>query len=137
MTRDRMQISKRVLIADDDPVIRCLLSSAVTSEGYIAVVVNDGRAAYKILQSDADFTAALFDMNMPGLNGIDIIRHMGTEKRLQRIPVMLITADHGLKVMSDSFAAGAVAFLPKPLTVDKLQNALRILLRSAQIKIAA
>jgi CheY-like chemotaxis protein len=132
-----MRISKRVLIADDDPVSRCLLSSAVTSEGYIAVVVNDGRSAYKILQSDADFTAALFDMNMPGLNGIDIIRHMRTEKRLQRIPVMLITAEQGLKVMSDGFAAGAVAFLPKPLTVDKLQNALRILLRSAQIKIAA
>jgi CheY-like chemotaxis protein len=137
MTHDRIQISKRVLIADDDPVIRCLLSSAVTSEGYIAVVVNDGRAAYKILPTDADFTAALFDMNMPGLNGIDIIRHMGTEKRLQRIPVMLITADQGLKVMSDGIAAGAVAFLPKPLTADKLQNALRILLRSARIKIAA
>jgi two-component system response regulator MprA len=137
MTRYRRQISKRVLIADDDPVIRSQLSSAVTREGYSAVVVNDGRAAYKILQSDADFTAALFDMNMPGLNGIDIIRHMGTEKRLQRIPVMLMTADHGLKGMSDSFAAGAVAFLPKPLTADKLQNALRILLRSAQIKIAA
>ena len=137
MTRERMQISKRVLIADDDPVIRSLLSSAVTSEGYVAVAVNDGRAAYKILKSDADFTAALFDMNMPGLNGIDIIRHMGTEKRLQRIPVMLMTADHGLKGMADSFAAGAVAFLPKPLTADKLQNALSILLRSAQIKIAA
>jgi CheY-like chemotaxis protein len=137
MTRDRIQISKRVLIADDDPVVRCLLSAAVTSEGYVAVAVSDGRAAYKILLSDADFTAALFDMSMPGLNGIDVIRHMRTEKRLQRIPVMLITAEQDLKVMSESFAAGAVAFLPKPLTADKLQNALRILLRSAQIKIAA
>lgn len=137
MTRNRKQISKRVLIADDDLLIGCMLTSAVTSEGYVAVVVNDGRAAYKILQSDADFTAALFDMNMPGLSGIDLIRHMGTEKRLQRIPVMLMTADQSLKGMSDSFAAGAVAFLPKPLTADKLQNALRILLRSAQIQIAA
>ena len=137
MTRNRTQISKRVLIADDDPATRSLLAAAVTSEGYAAVVVHDGRAAYKILQSDADFTAALFDMNMPGLNGIDIIRHMGTEKRLRRIPVMLMTADKGLEGMSKSFAAGAVAFLPKPLTADKLQNALRILLRSAQIKIAA
>ena len=137
MSRDRMQISKRVLIADDDPVIRCLLSSAVTSEGYEAVAVDDGRAAYKILQSDADFTAALFDMSMPGLTGIDVIRHMRTEKRLQRIPVMLITAEQDLKVMSESFAAGAVAFLTKPLTVDKLQVALRLLLRSAQVHIAA
>jgi len=132
-----MQISKRVLIADDDPVIRCLLSSAVTSEGYEAVAVDDGRAAYKILQSDADFTAALFDMSMPGLTGVDVIRHMRTEKRLQRIPVMLITAEQDLKVMSESFAAGAVAFLAKPLSADKLQAALRMLLRSAPIHIAA
>jgi CheY-like chemotaxis protein len=137
MSRDRIHLTKRVLVADDDPVIRRLLSSAVTSEGYIAVTVEDGRAAFRMLQSDADFTAALFDMRMPGLNGIDLIRHMRTEKRLQRIPVMLITAENDLKVMSESFAAGAVAFLSKPLTVDKLQNALRMLLRSAQTHLAA
>ena len=137
MANKQIRSTKRVLIADDDPVIRRLLSAAVTSEGFTAVVVEDGRAAFRILQSDADFTAALFDMSMPGLNGIDVIRHMRTERRLQRIPVMLITADQDLKVMSDSFAAGAVAFLSKPLTLDKLQTALRMLLRSAQTHIAA
>lgn len=137
MANKQMRSTKRVLIADDDPVSRRLLSAAVTSEGFTAVVVEDGRAAFRILQSDADFTAAVFDMSMPGLNGIDVIRHMRTERRLQRIPVMLITADQDLKVMSDSFAAGAVAFLSKPLTLDKLQTALRMLLRSAQTHIAA
>ena len=137
MANNQIRSTKRVLIADDDPVIRRLLSAAVTSEGFTAVAVEDGRAAFRILQSDADFTAAVFDMSMPGLNGIDVIRHMRTERRLQRIPVMLITADHDLKVMSDSFAAGAVAFLSKPLTLDKLQTALRMLLRSAQTHKAA
>ena len=137
MANKQIRSTKRVLIADDDPVIRRLLSAAVTSEGFTAVVVEDGRAAFRVLQSDADFTAAVFDMTMPGLNGIDVIRHMRTERRLQRIPVMLITADQDLKVMSDSFAAGAVAFLSKPLTLDKLQTALRMLLRSAQTHKAA
>jgi CheY-like chemotaxis protein len=137
MVDDRSHLTKRVLIADDDPIIRRLLSSAVTSAGYTAVVVDDGRAAFRMLQSDADFIAALLDMRMPGLNGIDLIRHMRTEKRLQRIPVLLITAEQDLKVMSDGFAAGAVAFLSKPLTVDKLQTALSMLLPSAQTHIAA
>ncbi|MDQ1636774.1 MAG: two-component system, chemotaxis family, chemotaxis protein CheY [Pyrinomonadaceae bacterium] len=137
MVDDRSHLTKRVLIADDDPIIRRLLSSAVTSAGYTAVVVDDGRAAFRMLQSDAAFAAALFDMRMPGLNGIDLIRHMRTEKRLQRIPVLLITAEQDLKVMSDGFAAGAVAFLSKPLTVDKLQTALSMLLPSAQTHIAA
>lgn len=131
------RISKRVLIADDDSVIRSLLTAAVTSEGYTAVTVSDGRAAFKILQSDADFTAALFEMSMPGLNGTDLIHHMRTEKRLRRIPVMLITAEQDLKVMSDCFAAGAVAFLNKPLTAEKMRAALGLLLRSAEVRIAA
>jgi CheY-like chemotaxis protein len=137
MVDDRSHLTKRVLIADDDPIIRRLLSSAVTSAGYTAVVVDDGRAAFRMLQSDADFIAALLDLRMPGLNGIDLIRHMRTEKRLQRIPVLLITAEQDLKVMSDGFAAGAVAFLSKPLTVDKLQTALSMLLPGAQTHIAA
>ena len=137
MANKQIRSTKRVLIADDDAVIRRLLSAAVTSEGFTAVAVEDGRAAFRVLQSDADFTAALFDMSMPGLNGIDVIRHMRTERRLRRIPVMLITAEQDLKVMSDSFAAGAVAFLSKPLTLDKLQTALRMLLCSAQTHIAA
>ena len=90
MSRDGIGISKRVLIADDDPVMRRLLVSAVTNEGYVAVEVSDGREAYQILRSDADFQAALLDVSMPCLNGIDLIRYMRTEKRLQRIPIMMI-----------------------------------------------
>ncbi len=129
MTRERTKISTRVLIADDDPVIRCLIASVVKSEGYVAVEVKDGREAFQLLQSDADFKGAVMDMSMPCLNGIDLIRYMRTEKRLQRIPVMMITAEPDLKLMSDSFSAGATAFLPKTFTREQLQNALRMLLR--------
>jgi CheY-like chemotaxis protein len=130
MSRERMRISNRVLIADDDPVMRCLIASVVTNEGYVPVVVSDGREAYQILRSDADFQGALLDMSMPCLNGIDLIRYMRSEKRLQRIPIMIITADQDLKLMSDSFTAGATAFLPKTFTRELLQNALRMLLRN-------
>ena len=130
MSREPVQISNRVLIADDDPVIRCLIASVVTNEGWVAVEAKDGREAFQILQSTADFKAAIFDISMPCLNGIDLIRYMRTEKRLQRIPVMMVTAEQDLKLMSDSFAAGATAFLPKTFTHELLQNALRMLLRA-------
>src|SRR5580765_2402888 len=92
--------TKRILIADDDPVIRHLLTSIVRKEGYDAVVVDDGRAAYRMLQIDADFKAGIFDMMMPHLEGLDIIRYMKTEKRLQRIPVLMISAEPGLDLMA-------------------------------------
>jgi CheY-like chemotaxis protein len=119
--------SRRVLVADDDPVIRLLVTSIVKREGYEVVVVNDGREAYRILQRDADFRAAIFDMMMPHLEGIEVIRHMRTEKRLMRIPVM-ITSECDFKSMKNSFEAGATIYLPKPFTTIQMQMMLRMLL---------
>ncbi|MBC8028874.1 MAG: response regulator transcription factor [Pyrinomonadaceae bacterium] len=128
MARPPNQTSQRVLIADDDPVMRHLLRSIVTKEGYDPVVVEDGREAYRILQSDADFRAGIFDMMMPHLEGLDIIRYMRTEKRLRRIPVLMISAEQDLQLMAKSFVAGATVFLTKPFNPDQFLATLRILL---------
>lgn len=128
-TADRQQ---RILVADDDPVVRLLVTSIVKNEGYTTVVVEDGREAYRVLQSDADFGAAIFDMSMPHLEGVDMLRHMRTEKRLMRIPVMLITSERDNKLVAQSFAAGAAVFLPKPFTAGQLQLMLRLLLAKSE-----
>jgi CheY-like chemotaxis protein len=125
--------SKRILIADDDPVMRHLLISIVKKEGYEAVAVDDGREAFRLLQSDADFRAGIFDMMMPHLEGLDIIRYMRTEKRLQRIPVMMITAEQDLQLMARSFVAGVTVFLSKPCNAEQIENTLRILLTPTTI----
>jgi CheY-like chemotaxis protein len=119
---------RRILVADDDPVVRHLVASVVRRAGYTPVTVEDGREAVRILQSDAGFGAAVFDMMMPHLEGIDIIRHMRTEKRLMRIPVIMMTSETELKLMKDSFEAGATVFLPKPFTTVQLQFSLGMLL---------
>ena len=128
MSSQTGQTTKRILIADDDPVMRHLLTSIVRKEGYDTVVVDDGREAYRILQSDADFRAGIFDMMMPHLEGLDIIRYMRTEKRLQRIPVMMISAERDLQLMAKSFVAGATVFLTKPFNTTQFQSTLRVLL---------
>ena len=123
--------SKRVLIADDDPVIRRLVTAAVQHAGFEVVAANDGREAFRILQSDCDFKAAIFDMRMPHLEGLDIIRFMRTEKRLMRIATMMMTSERDLKLMADSLSAGAVLFLRKPFTAEQLQVILGMLLNKS------
>lgn len=130
--QDLEKPSKRVLIADDDPVIRHLVTSIVTREGYKVITVNDGDEAYRLLQRDADFCAAIFDMMMPGLKGIDVLRFMRTENRLLRIPVMMITSAKDLSVMTDLFAAGATAILPKPFSSLQIQAMLNMLIAQQQ-----
>src|SRR2546429_6232873 len=121
------QSSQRVLVADDDPVNRRLITSAIQREGLMVVTASDGREAYRILKSDGNFSAAVFDMMIPHLEGIDIIRYMRTEKRLMRIPIMMISGEHDIKLMASSFAAGAPPFFAQPLTPEQIRKNLRTL----------
>jgi CheY-like chemotaxis protein len=124
--------TRRILVADDDPAILRLVTAIVEKEGYSVIPAKDGREAYKILQSDADFIAGIFDVVMPHIQGPELVRYMKTEKRLMRIPVMMMTAEQNPKLSSDSFSAGAVVFLPKPFTTAQLQIMLRMLISKAQ-----
>lgn len=128
MFQDPTQVSKRILVADDDPVIRHLVTSIVSKQGFTVVEASDGDEAFRILQRDADFRAAIFDMMMPGLKGIDVLRHMRTEKRLLRIPVMMITSETDLTLMTSLFAAGATVILPKPFSTHQIQTLLHMLI---------
>ncbi len=120
-----------MLVADDDPAILRLVTAIVEKEGYKVVPARDGREAYKLLQEDANFIAGIFDVMMPHIQGPELVRFMRTEKRLMKIPVMMMTAEQNPKLSSESFSAGAVVFLPKPFTTAQLQIMLRMLISKA------
>jgi two-component system, chemotaxis family, chemotaxis protein CheY len=125
-------VKGRVLVADDDPAILRLVTTILEKEGFAVVGARDGREAYKALQDDPNFTAAVFDVVMPNISGPELVRFMRTEKRFNKIPVMMMTAEQDPKLSSDSFAAGAVVFLPKPFTTTQLQTMLRMLVGKAR-----
>ena len=118
-----------ILIADDDPAILRLVKAIVEQEGFTAVTVRDGREAYKLLNAGEPFAAAIFDVVMPYIQGTELVRHMQSEKRLMKIPVIVMTAEQNPRLSSDSFSAGAVAFLPKPFTTSQLQTMLRMFVK--------
>ena len=118
--------STRILVAENDPAVLHLLASIVKEEGFSVVSTEDGRAAYRQLVSDSDFAAVVLDMTMPHLRGLDIMRYMRTEKRLMRIPVVMISGGDELRLIAESFAAGASAFLCKPFSPDQLKTTLRM-----------
>jgi len=117
----------RVLVADDDPLTLRLVSAIVKTQGYEVVAASDGRQAQLVLQKDANFSAAILDMMMPHLQGLDLIRYMKADERLRQIPVAMITAERDPKVWDASIAAGARVFLPKPFTPPQVQMILRML----------
>jgi len=118
----------RILLADDDPAILRLVSTILEKDNYEVVTARDGREAYKLLQRDPEFVAAILDVVMPHITGPELVRYMKTERKLMSIPVMMMTAEQDPKLSSDSFAAGAVVFLPKPFTTAQLQTMLQMLI---------
>lgn len=122
----------KVLVADDDPAILRLVKAIVEKEGFTVVSARDGKEAYKLLQSEEPFAAAIFDVVMPYIQGTELVRYMQSEKRLMKIPVLMMTAEQNPRLSSDSFTAGAVAFLPKPFTTSQLQTMLRMCVQKSQ-----
>ncbi|HEY5075481.1 MAG TPA: response regulator [Pyrinomonadaceae bacterium] len=90
-----MREPARVLVADNDPTTGRRLISIGEKEGYQVITVADGREAYRMLKSDGNFQVAVFDMAMPQLDGVEIVRYMKTEKRLMRIPIVIVAGNKG------------------------------------------
>lgn len=108
------KIKDRVLIVEDDAIIAKVVRGIVENLGFEAITAEDGRAAYRILAADANFVCGIFDVQVPFIKGPDLLRHMRSEKRLMRIPVMIMTAEESLRVQLEATAAGAAVFVPKP-----------------------
>lgn len=105
-----------------------LVKTIIEKEGFTAITARDGKEAYNLLQSES-FTAAIFDVVMPYIQGTELVRYMQSEKKLMNIPVIMMTAEQNSRLSSESFSAGAVAFLPKPFTPIQLQTMVRMFVR--------
>lgn len=126
------QKSNRVLVADDEAVTLRVLKAIIEAQGFEVATAADGREAFRILRDDNDFSAAVFDMMMPHLDGLDLINFMKTDERLKSIPIGMITAEQDPKIWNDSLAAGASLFLPKPFTPPQIQMMMNILVNKVE-----
>jgi DNA-binding response OmpR family regulator len=122
--------SGRVLVVDDDPIMIQLVKDVIEEEGYTVVSAKDGQEAFRILGKDNKFVAGIFDVKMPTIQGTDLLRYMHTEKRLMKIPVLIMTSEQSMAVRTESLDAGAAIFLPKPFTCVTLRTMFRALIAS-------
>ena len=113
-----------ILIAEDDPGLAALVRTVVEGEGYFAVTSKDGKEAYQALKSGAAFVGAIVDINMPYIDGNDLVKFMRKDERFVDIPVIVMTGDRDPRTSAKALASGAIAFLPKPFTNDQLRAAL-------------
>jgi len=118
----------RLLAVDDDDIALELLTGALRGAGYEDVVsASSGAQALKIIaESDQPFDVFLLDIQMPGINGIDLCRQIRGMARFRTAPILMITAMQERRFIDQAFAAGAIDYINKPFDPMELGARVRI-----------
>jgi len=109
----------RVLVVDDEPMVRETLGQVLTDEGYVVDLAIDGETALERVHA-ARPDAILLDLMMPGMNGRQFLQALREEPAYADVPVMIMTAVHGLEVNRATLGASDV--VEKPFNVEELLN---------------
>ena len=136
MDEDQSEVTEslRVMVVDDDVVFRRYLEAQLRMIGYQVVPVENGDAAWILIQADPP-DMVLLDVFMPGMSGLDLCRLIKTTPATQDIPVVLLTM-LGAKAKDGGYQAGADDFLNKPPHLLELKTRLRNLLLLRQLQSA-
>ena len=108
----------RVLVVDDEPMVRDTLGQVLTDEGYVVDLAVDGETALERIHAMRP-DAILLDLMMPGMNGRQFLQALRDEPAYASVPVMIMTAVHGLEL---STTLGVSEVVEKPFNVDELLN---------------
>lgn len=102
----------KVLVADDDMLIRRFLEEALHVGGFDVVSACDGAEAIKLVDETSDWDVVVTDYQMPRATGIEVIAH--ALRVDPSLPCVIVTAFHDLDLAVQGMQAGAVGFIPKP-----------------------
>ena len=114
----------RILIADDDGLIRFIAKTVVEKAGMIGVDAADGEEALAVLNADDRIDLVLLDLDMPNMGGLEVLRRMREDPRIARIPVLVLTGADGGDIQRAT-ALGAVGIFPKPIAAETLLRRIR------------
>ncbi|MDR1132796.1 MAG: response regulator transcription factor [Synergistaceae bacterium] len=119
-----------VMIVDDDPCIRELVSAVLKNEGFIIFEASDGRDAL-LQMTDAIPDLCVIDLMMPGMDGFDLCRKL--RRYYEDIPILMLTALDDISQKTRGYELGTDDYLTKPFKSAELVMRIKALLRRCKI----
>lgn len=111
---------KNVLIVDDSKSIRNEVADVLTRAGYKVTEAADGAEALACVAQHADLSMVVLDVNMPGMNGLDVLERIQSEHRARNLPILMLTTEAERALVERAKRAGAKGWLLKPIKPDLL-----------------
>ena len=120
----------RVLIVDDDPVMRRLTTRALQNDGYVLTEATNGREALEVMRRETP-DLVILDFVMPELDGLDVLRALRANPATVSLPVLMLTSQSDEGSTRAGFDAGATDYLTKPFSSPQLSARVRACLTRA------
>jgi len=114
----------KILLVDHDRLSREILARNIRREGYLVEIEDNGAKALSLLSS-GNFDLALWELQLPDLNGLEMLTRIRTDPRLQHIPVVLLSERQDWDMLIRCIEAGADDYLPKPFNPALLKARIR------------
>jgi DNA-binding response OmpR family regulator len=127
-----MTTPRRVLVVDDDPIVRRIVGSVLGHAGFALVYANDGEAGWRELQGKP-FDLVITDRSMPHLDGLQLTRRIRASAEHATLPVIMLTGSTQDEVGREAADEGANAFLTKLLSSRELLATVERVLHDAQL----
>ncbi|MEM6678430.1 MAG: response regulator [Pseudomonadota bacterium] len=107
-------MTKRILTVDDSRSVRAALRETLEDLGFEVLEAEDGVAGFEVLSDNDDVDLLITDLNMPRMNGLDLIRKVRAEDRFAGLPVVMLTTENQPDKMKEGREAGASGWIVKP-----------------------
>ncbi|MBS3935913.1 MAG: response regulator, partial [Sulfuritalea sp.] len=124
--KEAMLEGKKVLLVDDDMRNIFSLSSVLAEKNMVVIEAENGKEALARLEEHQDLAIILMDIMMPEMDGFTAMREIRKNPRLQKIPIIAMTAKALRGDQEKCMAAGASDYIAKPIEVDKLLSLIRV-----------
>ena len=119
-----MNKNMKILIVDDFSTMRRIVKNLLRDLGFNNTQeADDGLTALPMLKK-GDFDFVVTDWNMPGMQGIDLLKHIGADAELKHLPVRMITAEAKREQIIEAAQAGVNGYIVKPFTAATLKEKL-------------
>jgi two-component system chemotaxis response regulator CheY len=120
-SKERGQVPKKILIAEDSPTMRSFIVSAIAAMGdYILVEAANGFDALRILPREK-VDLVITDINMPDINGLELVSFIKNNPNYKNTPLFIVSTEGSERDREKGLALGADAYLVKPFSPDDLQ----------------
>ncbi len=119
-----MNTNMKILIVDDFSTMRRIVKNLLRDLGFNNTQeADDGLTALPMLKK-GDFEFVVTDWNMPGMQGIDLLKHIRADDELKHLPVLMITAEAKREQIIEAAQAGVNGYIVKPFTAATLKEKL-------------